>query len=175
MNGGEKSGLAYAFHDGPGGLLLVGAENGLFQYDGIGIAPVEGEEKTGLVHVFQDGPNGLLLMGAENGLFRVSFEPLAKRQHDMDNWSELQETSPSRFGIPTRWTMTNPCSAVADQLGLHVVATDAAGKDAPPVKVHHIDHAPGIASFEVLVPVSEPGDWTFRLVSEAATRGTVSI
>src|ERR1019366_10349140 len=44
-----------------------------------------------------------------------------------------------------------------------VVATDAAGKDAPPVKVHHIDHAPGIASFEVLVPVSRAWRLDFPL------------
>jgi hypothetical protein len=64
--------------------------------------------------------------------------------------------------------MAHPCSAFANQFGLHVVATSASGKDNPPVEVKHFDPvADGTTSFDVTVPISDPGDWTFRVVSMA--------
>jgi hypothetical protein len=73
--------------------------------------------------------------------------------------------------------MKHPCSAFADRFGVHVVATNASRKDDPPVEVKHFDPvADGTTSFEVAVPISDPGDWTFRVVSVSkATGATVDI
>ncbi|HEY4847686.1 MAG TPA: hypothetical protein VIH87_07785 [Methylocella sp.] len=166
----KRTGYVEAFHDVPGGLLL-GASNGLFFYDGKGVVLIkEKEEKVhfrdGPYYAFHDGLGGLLL-GAEYALFRVILEPISSSQIDLNNWSELRGASLNRLGVPTRWTMTHPCSAFADRFGLHVVATNAAGKDGIPVEVKYVGHAGGNASFEVLVPISEPGEWTFRVVSMA--------
>jgi len=108
------------------------------------------------------------VVGARDGLFRVIFEPISKSQISLHNWDELRKAtpSPSQLGIPTSWTLTHHCSAFADQFGLYVVATNPAGQDDIPVEVKRVDHTSGAASFEVLVPISEPGDWTFRVVSK---------
>ena len=172
----EETGYVIAFHDVPGGLLL-GTLNGVFRYDGKGVVRVNGGEKTGTVTVFHDVPGEQVLVGAENGLFRVIFEPLSSSQIELSNGSKLREASPppSQFGIQTIWTMKHPCAAFADRFGLHVVATNASRKDDPPVEVKHFDPvADGTTSFEVAVPISDPGDWTFRVVSKA-TGATVDI
>jgi ligand-binding sensor domain-containing protein len=160
--------LNFSSHEGRGGLLL-GADNGLFRYDGKGVVPVIGSAEAGVASVFHDGPDGQLLVSTVNGLFRVIFEPLSASKIKLSNLSDLQKASPapSQLGIPIRWTMIHPCSVFAEKFGLHVIATNQAGKDDPPLQVTHIDHANGTASFVVDVPVSEPGNWTFRVVSIA--------
>jgi hypothetical protein len=65
---GDPTGLIDQFHDTPGGLLL-GAENGLFRYDGTRTIQVQGDPTGRYIREFYDTPGGVLL-NAQNGLFR---------------------------------------------------------------------------------------------------------
>jgi len=177
VEGGEKARFVEVFHDGPGEQLLLSTGDALFRYDGKSVVPVEEVEMALSVRSFHDGPGEQLLVGTAQGLFRVIYEPLSTSQIELTNGSKLREASPppSQFGIQTFWTMRHPCTAFADRFGLHVVATNASRKDDPPVVVKHFDPVvDGTTSFEVAVPISDPGDWTFRVVSKA-TGATVDI
>ncbi len=174
--GGEPTGGVHDFHDAPGGLLL-GAENGLFRYDGRHVVHVAGEptsgvrvrgESTRYVQDFHDAQGGPLL-GAKEGLFRVVLQPLSTSKIVLDNSSQLRGAAPSKLDISTRWTMTHPCSAFADQFNLHVVAMNAKGEDVAKRRAIGFQFHDNAMSFEAAVPVPDNGKWTFRVVSTTGT------
>ncbi|MGH6835066.1 MAG: hypothetical protein ACREC9_05855 [Methylocella sp.] len=152
------------FHDTPGGLL-VGTNNVLFRYDGARVVHLEGEP-TGEVYDFHD-TQGRLLLGASKGLFWAILQPLATSKIVLDNVSQLKGAAPGQVDISTRWTMTHPCSAFAEKFNLQIVATNAKGEDfakKPAIGFRFHDNA---MSFEAAMPVTDAGNWTFRVVSLA--------
>jgi hypothetical protein len=159
---GDETGDIRSLYELPDGAL-VGALNGLFRYNGAVVVRMADYE-MGSISAFHNGPDGVLV-GAANGLFRVSFEPLSNSQVVLSNWSELNGATVGSLGVPTRWRMTHSCSILADHLGLQVIPTSPSGKDGNPVQVKHIEHERDTASFEVVVPITEPGNWTFRVMS----------
>jgi hypothetical protein len=169
--------LPEALHDGynlQDGLLL-GSEKGSFfrqstllYYDGTRVESVIGD-KIGRLYDWRLTPEDLLLRG-ESGLFRVVYQPLSGSEIYLDNAPELQGASPSRPRIQTRWSMKHPCSDFADQFGLHVVATTTTGKESNVSTTSGFSARGKVMSFESAVPISDAGNWTFRVVS--MMRGT---
>jgi hypothetical protein len=149
----------------------VAAMNGLFRYDGARVSRVEGES-TGPVYGFHDGPGGLLL-GTQNGLFRSVLQPLFASKIVLDNSRALSGAAPTQLGVPTHWTMTHPCSAFADQFGLHVVATNEKGEDVATQPALGFRPRGDTMSFEATVPVTEARHFSRpNLVSRSRPRAT---
>ena len=164
--GGEQTGPIHYFLDTPTGLLLR-TDGGLFHYDGAGVARV-GSNPTGalysLVRYTLEGPP--LLVG-EKGLFRIVFQPLSTSKIVLDNFSQLKGAAPGQVDVSTRWTMTHPCSAFADQFNLHVVVRNEKGEDTAKKQAIGFQLHDDAVSFEAAVPVTEAGNFTFRVVSMA--------
>jgi hypothetical protein len=161
---GEPTGNVTTVYDGAAGLL-IGADNGLFRYDGKRTEHVAGEQ-TGSVQNMH-GVRGGLLLSADKGLFEIITRPLSTATLALDNVSELSGSAPSKQGVHTRWTMTHPCAIFADQFKLQVIAVDPAGKDGARQQATGFQARGDAMRFEAWVPVSGPGDWTFRVVSTA--------
>lgn len=162
---GEPTGNVTTVYDGAAGLL-IGADNGLFRYDGKRTEHVVGEQ-TGSVQNMHDVRGGLLL-SADKGLFEIVTGPLSAATLVLDNVSELSGSAPSKQGVHTRWTMTHPCAVFADQFKLQVIAVDPTGEDGARQQATGFQARGDAMQFEAWVPVSSPGDWGFRVVSEAS-------
>jgi hypothetical protein len=166
----DRVGELREFLGTPGGLLL-NTENGLFNYDGKRVVRMEGDPGgDNQFHFYDndfffDAPSRLLLLRGQTGVFRVVFEPLSNSKIVLENLSELKGAVTSQLGIRTRWTMAHPCSVFADRFGLYVVATNAKGEDVAMMPAIGMRPHGDATSFEAAVPVSDAGEWTFRVVS----------
>jgi len=167
----RESVSVWQFHEVPDGLL-IGALSGLFRYDGTHIISVESDmpslfsyssspgpgEHDGLRQFeFHDMPGGLLI-GTNKGLFRGIYRPPSTANLVLENASQLKDATTSQE-VRTRWTLHHPCAATWGNL--YVIASSAT--DAKRA-TNFEERGDGI-SFEAEVPVPEPGNWTFRLVS----------
>jgi len=152
--------------------LLVGANRGLFRYDDGKIVgfprpnhwTIEDGFSAELVDKIQDTKYGLLV-GARNGLYLLVDQPFSDANAVLENWKELDGTAPTKLGIPTNWTMTHPCVALAGDLGLKIVAKREGGRDGASIPVEGLQRKGETVSFHAFVPVPEAGKWTFRIVS----------
>ena len=160
--GGEPTSDVNRFYEIPGGLL-VAAMRGVFRYDGANLFRVPGET-TGPVYDFYAG-SGELLLAAQNGLFRVIVQPLSSSKITLENSRELIGAAPSQLGVPTRWSLTHPCSAFADQFGLNIISRNDKGEDVAMRPAVGFQARGEVISFEATMPVDKAGKWTFRVVS----------
>ncbi len=145
---------------------MIGADNGLFRYDGQRVTHIA-SEPTGSVDNLHD-EQGEVLLSTDNGLFQMVAEPNSTAKVNLDNWSELRGAAPNRLGVPTRWVMNHRCAAFADQFGLYVIATNAQGEDVGIKPATAFQPHGDAVSFEATVPVADDGKWTFRVVSMAS-------
>jgi hypothetical protein len=89
---GDPTGEIEEFHDSPTGLLL-GAENGLFRYDGNRTIHVE-SDPTSYIEEIHNTPAGLLLT-ADNGLFRYDGNRTIHVESDPTSYIEEIHNTPA--------------------------------------------------------------------------------
>jgi hypothetical protein len=162
--GGDPTGEVKFVRDTPRGTL-VGADNGLFRYEGGHVARIASEPTGAVEKLLVSG--GAALLAADNGVFQLVAEPLSAAKIHLENALQLKGAAPNKLGVPTRWSMTHPCAAFAEQFSLFVVAANAKGEVAATSAATAFQPNGDSVSFEATVPVADDGDWIFRVVSLA--------
>jgi uncharacterized membrane protein (UPF0136 family) len=162
---GNLTGTIVSSRKVPGGLLLRTDSDQLGYYNGTHVARIEGN-LTERFEDWHDAPGGILVR-TQNKVFRVIDQTLSTSMVQLVNHSQLEGAAPSAIGIPTRWTMVHPCSALAYRFNLHVVAMSETGTDVAEQPAIGFQLTGQTASFEAVVPIPDAGRWTFRVVSLA--------
>jgi hypothetical protein len=108
---GDETANLREFHETPDDSLLLGAEKGLFRYDGGRTVKVKGDE-TSRTYKFYDMRDGLLLLLARKGLFRYEAGHATKiKGDDIGSVHEFHESP--QYGLLL--AATNGLSRYKDQ------------------------------------------------------------